>query len=155
MPEADQTTPEPDATSAGVFSGYGIASAVLGVLSVVAVVLGALVWSGHRDATDERAYQTRVLAAAADWTGVLINMNVDNVDASLGEDYEAYQVDIFADGTYATVKRTLDATSPAVTYSSAMQAADFGGNQSTLYLKVYQLSSSVGRGYPLTQSITR
>lgn len=83
MPEADQTTPEPDATSAGVFSGYGIASAVLGVLSVVAVVLGALVWSGHRDATDERAYQTRVLAAAADWTGVLINMNVDNVDASL------------------------------------------------------------------------
>lgn len=79
----------------------------------------------------------------------------DNVDASLGEDYEVYQVDIFADGTYATVKRTLDATSPAVTYSSAMQAADFGGNQSTLYLKVYQLSSSVGRGYPLTQSITR
>ena len=79
----------------------------------------------------------------------------DNVDASLGEDYEVYQVDIFADGTYATVKRTLDATSPAVTYSSAMQAADFGGNQSTLYLKVYQISAAVGRGYPLTQSLTR
>ena len=79
----------------------------------------------------------------------------DNVDASLGEDSEAYQVDVFADGTYATVLRTISATSPALTYSSAMQAADFGGNQSTLYLKVYQLSSSVGRGYPLTQSITR
>ncbi|BBZ78984.1 hypothetical protein MANY_43210 [Mycolicibacterium anyangense] len=83
MPEADQTTSQRGATTARVFSGYGIASAVLAVLGVVAVVLGAVVWSDHRSATDERGYQTRVLAAAADWTGVLINMNVDNVDASL------------------------------------------------------------------------
>jgi hypothetical protein len=50
---------------------------------VIAIALGALIWSAHHNATDERAYQTRVMAAAADWTGVLINMNVDNVDASL------------------------------------------------------------------------
>ena len=80
MPEADD---DGGPRRQRVFSGYGIASAVLGVVAVVAIVLGTLIWSGHRNATDERAYQTRVMAAAADWTGVLINMNVDNVDASL------------------------------------------------------------------------
>ena len=83
MPEADETTSERTAAATRVFSGYGIASAVLGALGVVAVVLGGLIWSDHRSAADERTYQSRVLAAAADWTGVLINMNVDNVDASL------------------------------------------------------------------------
>lgn len=79
----------------------------------------------------------------------------DNVDADLGESTEAYQVDVFADSTYTTVKRTLTASSPAVTYTSAQQTNDFGGNQSTLYLKIYQMSAAVGRGYPLTTSIAR
>lgn len=82
MPEADEDQDQHE-TPKRVFSAYGVASAALGLVSVVAVVLGTLIWSGHRDATDERAYQTRVMAAAADWTGVLINMNVDNVDTSL------------------------------------------------------------------------
>ena len=80
MPEAEKTE---DEATRGVFSIYGIASAVLGLVCVLAVVLGTLIWSGHRDATDERTYQTRVMAAAADWTGVLINMSVDTVDVSL------------------------------------------------------------------------
>jgi len=79
----------------------------------------------------------------------------DYVDADLGESSEAYQIDVFADGTYAVVKRTITATSPAAAYTSAEQVADFGSNQTTLYLKVYQMSSVIGRGYPLTQSITR
>ncbi|WP_319436078.1 hypothetical protein [Mycobacterium sp. RTGN5] len=82
MPEADV---DQDEAPRRVFSAYGVASAVLGLLSVVAIVLGVLIWSGHRNATDERSYQTRVMGAAADWTGVLINMNVDNVDASLAK----------------------------------------------------------------------
>ncbi|MFN8032507.1 MAG: hypothetical protein U0Q47_04300 [Mycobacterium sp.] len=83
MPEADETTSESSTTEATVISGYGIASAVLGLVAVVAIVVGALIWSHHRSAAHEREYQSRVLTAAADWTGVLINMNVDNVDASL------------------------------------------------------------------------
>jgi hypothetical protein len=79
----------------------------------------------------------------------------DYVDASLGETSEAYQIEIYANGTYATVKRTISATSPTASYTSANQTADFGSNQSTLYLKIYQMSAVVGRGYPLTQSITR
>src|SRR5262249_46700170 len=57
--------------------------AVLGVLSVAAVVLGGIIWSAHRDEKDERAYQTRVMQTAAEWTGVLINMNSGNIDRSL------------------------------------------------------------------------
>ena len=79
----------------------------------------------------------------------------DSVDADLGETSEAYQIDIYADGSYSTLKRILSVGSPSCTYSSADQVADFGAHQTTLYLKVYQMSSVIGRGYPLTQSITR
>ncbi len=79
----------------------------------------------------------------------------DYVDAALGEASESYSVDIFSDGTYTTLKRTLTSSTPTVDYSSAHQVTDFGSNQSTLYLKIYQLSATVGRGYPLTASITR
>ncbi|MGN6337809.1 hypothetical protein [Mycobacterium sp.] len=72
-----------EAESAEVFSHYGIASAVLGVLSVAAVVLCFIIWSNHRDQVAERGYLSRVMQTAADWANVLINMNSGNVDASL------------------------------------------------------------------------
>src|SRR5574337_1279938 len=79
----------------------------------------------------------------------------DSVDVALDEASEAYEVEIWTSG-YTTLKRTLTGlTSATATYSSANQVADFGSNQATLYLKIYQLSASVGRGYPLTTSITR
>jgi hypothetical protein len=70
----------------------------------------------------------------------------DNVDASLGETVEAYEVDIMQG---AVVKRTLAASAPSVLYTSAMQVTDFGSNQSSVAVNIYQLSSVVGRGYPL------
>lgn len=82
--EGDQTEPAAEEVPGGpIFSAYGIASAVLGVLSVAAIALGALIWTTHRGDVDERHYQSRVMQTAADWTGVLINMNTDNVDANL------------------------------------------------------------------------
>jgi hypothetical protein len=66
-----------------MFSNYGIASTVLAVLSVAAVVLGGLIWNAHRGDSDERVYLTRVMQAAAEWANVLINMNAGNIDASL------------------------------------------------------------------------
>lgn len=74
---------EDESESAEVFSHYGIASAVLGVLSVAAVVLGFIIWSDHRDEVAERGYLSRAMQTAADWANVLINMNSGNVDASL------------------------------------------------------------------------
>jgi hypothetical protein len=97
MPEPDETTSEPSATRAKVFSSYGIASAVLAVVAVLAITLGALIWSDHRDAARERDYQSRVLAAAAEWTGVLINMNVDNVDATLQKLHDGTVGDLNSD----------------------------------------------------------
>ena len=82
----DESGPEPaEAEPAGdrIFSSYGIASTVLGVLAVAAVVLGYFIWSAHRDEVGERVYLTRVMQTAAEWTGVLINMNSSNIDASL------------------------------------------------------------------------
>jgi hypothetical protein len=82
--EAEDDSAEAEAESAGaMFSNYGIASAVLGLLSVAAVGLGAFIWTDHHDDVRERAYLTRVMQTAADWTGVLINMNTSNIDASL------------------------------------------------------------------------
>ncbi|OBI41870.1 hypothetical protein [Mycobacterium colombiense] len=72
-----------ESESAEVFSHYGIASAVLGVLSVAAVALGFIIWSDHRDQVAERGYLSRAMQTAADWANVLINMNSGNVDASL------------------------------------------------------------------------
>lgn len=83
--DKDETgsTGDDTASGGGVFSPYGIGSAALGLLSVAAIVLGVIIGSVHRDNDDERAYQTRVLQTAFGWTGVLINMNIENVDTSL------------------------------------------------------------------------
>jgi hypothetical protein len=92
MPDDEQTEPAaderddeatPEESDGPVISAYGIASAVLGALSVAAIALGAVIWTAHRNDVNERGYQSRAMQAAVDWTGVLINMNTDNVAASL------------------------------------------------------------------------
>jgi hypothetical protein len=84
MPEE----PKPDHDDGPVFTGFGIASAALGLLAVVAVVLGGLIWTQHRGEVDELHYRGRVMQAAADWTSVLINMNKDSVEADLNKLHE-------------------------------------------------------------------
>ena len=79
----DVREPSDETSTGGVFSRYGIASVLLGLLCVAAVAVLAVIWSGHHDEAAERTYQTSAMQAAADWTGVLINMNKDNVDGSL------------------------------------------------------------------------
>lgn len=83
MPDDEPTPDESDHGSA--ISGYGIGSAVVGVIAIAAIVLGLLTWAQHRDDADELRYRTRAMQAAADWTSVLINMNSDTVDASLAQ----------------------------------------------------------------------
>ncbi|ULN48045.1 hypothetical protein MI170_01245 [Mycolicibacterium goodii] len=74
--------------SGGIFSSYGVASAVLGVVAVVAVVLGSVIFAAHRDEVSERDYQTRVLQTAAEWANVLINMTAETVDADMQKLHE-------------------------------------------------------------------
>ena len=66
-------------------------------------------------------------------------------EVPLGEDAESYEVDIL-DG--ADVVRTLTASTPGVVYPAAEQTADFGSAQPSYDIRVYQLSSSYGRGTP-------
>ena len=89
--------------------------------------------------------------AADDWTFTLIRRS--RVGGSwrnlvgnppLGEASESYEWDVM-DGV--TVKRTLTSTSPTVPYTSAQQVTDFGINQTTVELNVYQISADVSRGF--------
>jgi hypothetical protein len=69
----------------------------------------------------------------------------DGIDVPLGETEERYEIDIL-DGS--TVKRTLAATSPSAVYTAADQTADFGSPQSSVPLRIFQLSATRGRGTP-------
>lgn len=77
------------------------------------------------------------------------------VMATLGESVESYETEIYDGAGYVTVKRTILSSTPTLAYTSAQQVTDFGSNQATLYVKIYQMSDIVGRGYPLKTSITR
>ena len=79
----DVREPSDETSTGGVFSRYGIASVLLGLLCVAAVAVLAVIWTRHHAEAAEPTYQTSAMQAAADWTGVLINMNKDNVDGSL------------------------------------------------------------------------
>jgi len=70
----------------------------------------------------------------------------------LGETTEAYEIDVYDDGTFTTVVRTLTSTTETVNYSEAQQIADFGGAQTNFYIDVYQVSAMLGRGYPVRGS---
>lgn len=85
---ADEDTAAAKRTSAAppggrLFSAYGWVSALLGLVSVAAVVFGLITWSMHRSDVDERAYRSRVLQTAASWTSVLINLNAENVEKGM------------------------------------------------------------------------
>jgi hypothetical protein len=77
----------------------------------------------------------------------------DWVDVPMSEAVEAYEVDIYSDGSFSTVLRTLTSSTTSVAYSAANQLADFGSLQSDVNCAVYQMSQVVGRGYPVKGSI--
>jgi hypothetical protein len=66
------------------------------------------------------------------------------VEPPLGEDSEAYEVDILAG---ASVVRTLSSAVSQALYGAAEEIADFGSPQASLSVRVHQLSSTVGRGF--------
>lgn len=74
-------------------------------------------------------------------------------DVPVGEESESYEIDIYSSGTYATVVRTITATSQTASYTAAQQTTDFGAPQGIIYVGVFQMSASVGRGYELRGAI--
>jgi hypothetical protein len=67
------------------------------------------------------------------------------VDVPLGEDDERYEIDILSG---STVVRTIATATSSALYAAAEQAADFGALQSSVALRVYQMSAVLGRGAP-------
>lgn len=69
----------------------------------------------------------------------------DGIDVPLGEDEERYEIDILDGGD---VIRTLTATSPATAYTATDQTTDFGSPQTSIALRIFQMSATRGRGTP-------
>ncbi len=94
--------------------------------------------SGWRDGASgniELRFVRRTRLGGDSWEGA---------DVPLGEESEAYEIDIM-DGN--TIKRTLAAVTPSAIYSAAQQTADFGGTPSSpLTVRVCQMSTVFGRG---------
>ena len=67
----------------------------------------------------------------------------EQMDVPLGEDSENYELDIF---NGSSVVRTLASTTTQTTYTLAQQTADFGGQQWSMTVAVYQISAVYGRG---------
>lgn len=65
---------------------------------------------------------------------------------AVNESVISIDYDIYKDGA---VVRRINSASEQVIYTDAMQLIDFGSLQSTLTLKIYQVSQRVGRGFPL------
>ena len=96
------------------------------------------------DLTIRWTRRSRALAADS-WGGL---------EVPLGEELEAYEVEIL-DG--ATVKRVLSTATTSAVYTAAQQTADWGaplGPGDTLDIRIFQLSALVGRGAPKTVTLT-
>ena len=125
MPD-DEQEPQRDGVLS-VFSGYGIVSAVLAVVAVAAAVLAGMIWTQHRQDSDELTYRTQVLQAAADWTGVLINMNKDTVETDLNTLHEGTVGQLNSDfetivEPYRKLVRTLQARTTGQIDSVALES---------------------------------
>ena len=74
-------------------------------------------------------------------------------DVPLIESLEQYEIDIVT--TLGVVKRTLISNTTSVSYTHAEQIVDFGTSSgNTFYIKIYQISSIVGRGWPAIITFT-
>jgi hypothetical protein len=72
-------------------------------------------------------------------------------EAPLGEDSEAYAIDILAGGA---VVRSLTATAPAALYAAADELTDFGAPQASLAVRIAQRSAIVGPGFATESTLT-
>lgn len=70
--------------------------------------------------------------------------NWASVEVPLGEEREAYVVDILSG---EAVIRTLESSEPSVLYTTADELADFGAAQTSLAVAIAQISATVGRGF--------
>ncbi len=72
-------------------------------------------------------------------------------EVPMSEASEAYDLESLQGGT--VVRSVSGLTSPAFTYTAAMQSADFGGPVASLAVRIWQIGA-LGRGAPLATTLT-
>ena len=72
------------------------------------------------------------------------------VEIPLGESQESYQVEIL-NGT--STLRTVTVTAPSYLYPSSTELADFGAARTSIHARIRQISSDVGPGQPLEDTV--
>jgi hypothetical protein len=76
---------------------------------------------------------------------------IDYTDAPLSEAIERYEIDVM---NGSTVVRTITVNdAQTASYTAADQTTDFGSPQSSLTVKIYQISAVVGRGFVRTATV--
>jgi hypothetical protein len=71
-------------------------------------------------------------------------------DSPTGETIQSYEMDVLNGGN---VVRTIATSSPSFPYTAAQQTIDFGSPQSSINVALYQLSATVGRGFPAAATV--
>jgi hypothetical protein len=84
--------------------------------------------------------RTRVGGAWLDGTGTV----------PLSEESEQYDLEIYSLDGDTVIRSVKGLTTNSYDYTAALQYADFGQYVPCVYVKVYQISASVGRGFPAT-----
>lgn len=74
----------------------------------------------------------------------------DLVDVPIGEPTLQFEIDIMSG---FVVRRTFATTLETVVYTAAQQVTDFSAVQPSVLIRVYQISPTVGRGYPLEVTV--
>lgn len=98
-------------------------------------------WDGSDNLTISWIRRTRV---GGEW--------VDNVDALLSENTEAYEVDIISGGS---VVRTISTSTQSASYTAAQQSADGLTPGDPVTARIYQMSAIVGRGYQAQATLSK
>jgi hypothetical protein len=74
-----------------------------------------------------------------------------NAEVPVGEDGELYRLEILSS---TSVVRVMACTTAQAIYALADEIADFGALQSTLHLRVTQVSGTVGAGTPIETTLS-
>lgn len=99
--------------------------------------------------------------ASHDWTLYVSRRSRWPVEIFSGQDVPhsespiEFDFDIYSSGSYASIMRTITSATESATYTSAEQIADFGSEQTTIYVDVFQKSAVAGRGQVYRGSIYR
>jgi hypothetical protein len=74
----------------------------------------------------------------------------DAAESPTGETIQSYEMDVLNGGV---VVRTIATSTASFAYTAAQQTADLGSPQASISVVLYQLSATIGRGFPAAATV--